>query len=124
MVESNRFNLVVRAEKTLRFSLLQGAPDWLAILINYLTPVIGGIWMDRAVQTGAWNAIHLASGVPGHKGSAPTKGPRGWWSEAKGEIRWNEAGQLEAQRAASRGSGSSATGRSSSTSGSRRKGRR
>jgi hypothetical protein len=72
------FNIAVRAKKMLRFSLQSDAPDWLTILINYLTPVMGGIWMDRAVQTGAWNAIRLSGGVPTYPvpGPRPTEGAR------------------------------------------------
>jgi hypothetical protein len=56
-VASPRFNIVVRATKTLRFTPLENGPDWLSVLLNYTTPVIGGIWMSRAVHTATLNAI-------------------------------------------------------------------
>jgi hypothetical protein len=54
---SDSFNICVIASKTERFTPVQNAPSWLSTLINYMTPVLGGIWMSEAVQTSLHRAI-------------------------------------------------------------------
>jgi len=54
---TDHFNIVVITTKTERFTPVQFAPSWFSTLINYQTPVLGGIWMSQAVQSGILRAI-------------------------------------------------------------------
>jgi hypothetical protein len=56
-----RHNIVVITTKTERFTPVQFAPGWLSTLINYITPVLGGIWMSQAVQGGILRAIEATA---------------------------------------------------------------
>jgi hypothetical protein len=59
-VDSDWYNICVRANKTVRFTPVEEGPEWLSTLLNYLTPVMAQIWLNRAVHTGIWNAIDAA----------------------------------------------------------------
>jgi len=71
---SKRHNIVVITTKTERFTPVQFAPAWLSTLINYITPVLGGIWMSQAVQGGISRAI-AATAPTGQLQQVSSAGP-------------------------------------------------